>query len=442
MKYLLSALVLILILLQTLSIDASLAPGLSVKNAAIYLIASLLIARIVVQGRFRVDLGGLQASMVFLCAYAILSWLVTLFAIQYPGYQVLESAIQLKVQILDQIIFFMVFFYACSTLDDSLVVTDALLIGGIFANVITVLDASGILGLNVIPIRTDIWESGRVQGAFGEANQHAGVTVMMLPGVIARALGHRGLRRLGWLSGAVFMVAAILMTASRGAMVGIVLASIWGAFIFRRFISFGLVARWAGIGAVLMTIVLLSLSATYTDLLKDRVLGLSLGGSAFTASSGRSEIWATVFNVMLDSPWSLISGFGWGAYSVMGFEYAPHNHYLGTWFNLGLPGLIAFLMICGYIIFTARSAAELAEANVRPMMIAFAVGFLALLISVFFVEMHEPWIYVWIYVGISMRAAVQVEASRRKERASARNQADLPQPRAGGRVAMGMRRPA
>lgn len=442
MKYLLSVLVLILILLQTLSIDASLAPGLSVKNAAVYLIASLLIARIVVQGRFRVDLGGLQASMLFLCAYAILSWLVTLFAIQYPGYQFLGSAIALKTQILDQIIFFMVFFYACSTLEDSLVVTDALLIGGILANVITVLDASGILGLNVIAVREDIWESGRVQGAFGEANQHAGVTVMLLPGVIARALAAIGLRRLGWLTGAVFMVAAVLMTASRGAMVGIVLAALWGAFIFRRFISFGRVARWAGVGVVLLSAVLISLSATYTDLLRDRVLGLSLGGSAFTASSGRSEIWATAFNVMLDSPWSLITGFGWGAYAAMGFEFAPHNHYLGTWFNLGLPGLTAFVMICGYVIFTARTAAEVADSQVRSMMIAFSVGFLALLISVFFVEMHEPWVYVWIYVGVTMRAAVVVQTSRRGERAPVRAKARTHGAARRRRGAVGARRPA
>jgi hypothetical protein len=86
MKILLSLLIVILVGSQTFSIDASLAPGLSVKNAMLYVITAGLILRIVVSGRFKSDLTGLQMSFVFLVAYTIVSWLIALFVIQYPDY--------------------------------------------------------------------------------------------------------------------------------------------------------------------------------------------------------------------------------------------------------------------------------------------------------------------------------------------------------------------
>jgi O-antigen ligase len=426
-KVLLSLLVLFLIVAQTFSIDASLAPGLSVKNAMLYALAASLLVRIVVSGRFKPDLIGMQVSFVFLIVYAIVSWLIVLFAIQYPGYELITSMINLKTAYVDHAVFFIVFFYGARTLEDALGVADALAAGAVVANGITVLDTSGILGLNIIPVRTEnIYEIGRVQGAFGEANGHAAVVVLLLPLLVAKTLSSRGAARVFWASGVLFSLAALLMTASRGAMVGIVLASLWGAYVFRRFVSLGRFAGWVGAGVLVVTIVIVSLSATYTDLLADRVLGITFSGNASDASSGRTTIWVEALKTMMESPWAFITGFGFDSYSTMGFEYAPHNTYLNLWFNLGLPGLLAFVLVIVQATLAARSAAEIAGPVARPYLMAFVVGFLALCVTIFFVELHEPWLYTWAFTGLMMRAVVCV----RQEQADPPAPAGVPPPEA------------
>jgi O-antigen ligase len=429
MKILLSLLLVILVGAQTFSIDASLAPGLSVKNAMLYLIAAGLILRIVVSGRFKSDLAGLQMSFLFLIAYTVVSWLIALFVVQYPGYELVNSLIRLKSDFVDHAIFLIIFFYGVQSLKDSLAVTDVLVACAVVANAITTLDASGVLGWNIIPVRTEnIYEIGRVQGAFGEANQHAAMVVLLLPVMVVKVLLERGASRLFWASGVLFSLSALLMTVSRGAMVGLVLACIWGAFVFRRFLSLGRFAGWFGAAVVVVSVAVVTLSTTYLELLQDRLLGLSFDSDAAEASSGRTMIWGTALKVMMQQPWSFLTGFGFDVYSTMGFEYAPHNAYLALLFNLGLPGLVAFLLIIVQAAFAARSAAEIAPPAIRAYLIAYVIGFLALCITIFFVELHEPWLYVWAYTGLMMRAVVCV----RDERAAA--------PRTAAPAASGARR--
>jgi O-antigen ligase len=420
MRLLLSLLMLSLMISQTFSLDPSLGPGLSLKNALVYAAAVTLAVRMVLSGRFRLEMAGVQACFAFLVAYAAISFLVAIFAVQYPGYDIVGSGISLKNALVDHAIFFAVFFYGARSLEDSVAVTDVMLMGVVVANVITVLDASGVLGWNIIPVRTEsVLEVGRVQGAFGESNQHAAVVVLLLPAMLAKALLSRGPWRVFWAGGAVFAVAALLMTVSRGAMLGIVLASIWGAYVFRRFLSLGKLAGWFTGAVAVVAVVILGLSANYTELLADRVLGITFSVDATDATSGRTLIWQTALARMVESPWSFFTGFGWNVYSSMGFEFAPHNTYLGYWFNLGLPGLLAFVLIIALVLFAARSAADYASTSVRPYLLAFVVGFMALAISIFFVELHEPWLYVWAYVGLSMRMAVAVREQARASKGQA-----------------------
>jgi O-antigen ligase len=309
-------------------------------------------------------------------------------------------------------VFFVVFFYGLQTIEDALAVANAFLVGVVVANVITVLDASGVLGLNIIAVRTaDAEEYGRVQGAFGEANQHAAVIAMVLPAMCAKVLLSRGFWRLPWIAGVGFGIAVLFMTASRGAMLGLVLGALWGAVVFRRYVSLGSVAVWIGGAVVMIGVVLLAVSDNYVELVKERVVGLSLSGNVTEASSGRNAIWGEILQRMMGSPWSFITGFGWNAYSVMDFEYAAHNTYLGMWFNLGLPGVLAFCAVLFQAIAAGRRAADVAPADLRPMFIACSIGFLALCVSIFFVELFIPWLYVWAYLGLMMRASVAVTSA-------------------------------
>jgi len=55
---------------------------------------------------------------------------------------------------------------------------------------------------------------------------------------------------------------------------------------------------------------------------------------------------------------------------------------------------------------TARSAASIASPELRRYLIAFVFGMLALAVALFFANLTKPWAYIWMYVGMTSRAAV------------------------------------
>jgi O-antigen ligase len=111
-------------------------------------------------------------------------------------------------------------------------------------------------------------------------------------------------------------------------------------------------------------------------------------------------------DMMMGNPITLITGFGWDAYDFMGFFYAPHNHYLLVWFELGIVGLASYLLLIRQLVVTARSAAENASEETARYLTAFVYGILALSGALFFEQLFEPWKYIWIYCGLTMRMAV------------------------------------
>ena len=125
-----------------------------------------------------------------------------------------------------------------------------------------------------------------------------------------------------------------------------------------------------------------------------------------TVSSGRTAIWGTAIGLMMRQPLTLFTGYGWDSYSVMPVHLATHNHYLSVWFELGIPGLAAFLFILVYVIRTARRALEVADSELQPHLIALVCGMLSLSIALMFGNMVNPWPYLWIYAGIGMRLAM------------------------------------
>jgi O-antigen ligase len=113
-----------------------------------------------------------------------------------------------------------------------------------------------------------------------------------------------------------------------------------------------------------------------------------------------------ILDKMMANPLALITGFGWDTYDVMGFFYATHNHYLTLWFELGIVGLGSYLLLIGQLVMTARRAAEIAPEPTARYLIAFIYGILAVSGAAFFTTLSKPWLYVWMYVGLTMRMAV------------------------------------
>jgi hypothetical protein len=400
---------------DALNLELSLLPGLSAKNLLIYFIAVLLGLRMVMgRGASLTAAGTLQVAFLVQIVYAAVTLLIAAWIIEYPRYDMLDSIYKLKGTLVDQYIFFLVFLFGVRTPDDAIRVIKGLLLGALCANAVTILDALGILNLGL-----RIREDGRVGGAVGESNQYAAFILIFLPATIAAAVASRGVQRLFWLGAAFVGAFALVMTASRGGFVGLALACVAGAYLYRHLISFSRAAAW-GLGMLVVLVIVVAISP-YGGLLAERMIGQTSATDAFEASSGRNEIWANLLITMFQHPVTFVTGFGWDVYWSMPFMFSPHNHYLAQWFNLGLVGLFAGTYLLFSAIARARRASAIAPPPYRGQLIAFVLGGVGVCTAVFFVDLYKPWYYFWMYGGVMMRLIICMneETSRVTEQALA-----------------------
>jgi O-antigen ligase len=405
---------------DALNIYLSPLPGLSAKNLIIYLIGVILAMRMVIGRQSVSDMGQMQGAFIALIGYAFVMWLIAALVVDYEHYDLVASGILLKSGLIDYYIFFLVFLFGAQTTEDAMKVIKGLVLGAVFANVITVLDAFGVVSLG-FRIRDD----GRTAGAIGESNQYAAFIVLFLPATIAAAVSSRGFQRLFWLGATLVAAMTLVMTASRGGFVGLAMCCAVGAFLYRHLISYSRVAGW--VFAAMILLVLVVTFSPYGNLLAERMLGTG-SVDASTASSGRSDIWTTALGAMVAHPLTFITGFGFNVYSSMPFQFATHNHYLNLWFNLGLLGLG-----CGtYLLFSgigrARRASLQAAPPYRGQLIAFVLGVVGVATAVFFVDLYQPWYYFWMYAGVVMRLVLLVQRKPAKVPVTSAADTLLPRP--------------
>jgi hypothetical protein len=389
-----------------LSVDLSLAPGLSAKNAVIYLVGLCLVFRMVIRRDYKLELPSIHMWFAVLIGYAIVTWLVAGLIIRYQDYELITAGIALKTDLIDHVLVFGLFFYGARTIKDGILVTKALLIALTLANAIAIGNIQGLFNIGVTVVGTTIGEAGRVFGTWGNANGTAALIVCLLPAYAATALSSRGIMSLVWLLAAVPSAMMLVMTGSRGAYVGMLLGFGWAVFSLRRYLSMRKVVLWVGAAAILLVTATLLAGSHFIDILNQRLIAESGFGDIGGISAGRSMIWAASFGRMMTTPVTLITGFGWQVYTIMGFYFSMHNHYLWLYFNLGLVGLLGFILLVRQIIVTARSALENDSVAARPFLIAFVFGFYALLITIFFSQIFRPWVYIWAYVGVCLRMAL------------------------------------
>jgi hypothetical protein len=393
---------------QVLRWDLTLTTGLSAKNVVIYLLATFLALRMVISRSSATAGGRLQAMFMVQIGYAIFMFLVAALVIKYDNYGFIANGIKLKALLIDYFIFFLVFLFGVRTVEDGVTVVKWMLFGAVFANLATILDHVGLINLGYVE-RMD----GRTQGALGESNQYAAYIVLFLPGLVAAAVNSRGAVRLAWLVGTLISCASLVMTASRGGFVGIAIACLVGAYMYRHLANYGRAAGWV-LGSLLVLVVFLAFS-NYGGLLTDRVFGQTSSIDATEASSGRTEIWSGLIATMFANPITFITGFGWNVYWSMPFHFSPHNHYLALWFNLGLVGLFTGTYLLFGAIATARRASLEAKPPARGQLIAFVMGGIAICGAVFFVDVYEPWAYFWMYTGAIIRMAHCVQHAETPE---------------------------
>ncbi|NNC58054.1 MAG: O-antigen ligase family protein [Woeseiaceae bacterium] len=404
MHYLLFTLFFVLFTSRVLGFDLSLAPGLSVKNGFLYLIFFALAVETALTRRRKLELLSVITPFVIYVGYAIFSWVVILLVMKYPGYSPIRTAMTLKAGPIENLMVLLIFFYGVSDAQRAIWLLRSIVWLVIVGNVVTVIDMLNIPDLGLIGEKSD--EAGRTVGPIGNANEYASFLALFLPGIAVIYWNASGFKKLlagigGFLSGIAF-----LMAVSRGAVVGLLVGGVVGAIYLRDNIPPRILMRAAFAILLLSVVVVIGAFAVgYGDLLIHR-FGI-LESSGYEASSGRTMIWGRALDKMLDYPVSFATGFGWYAYeSSRNFTFATHNSYLNILFNLGMIGVSLFGLIAANVLRVARIGLRRASSESRSWLIALVFGFLALLVSIFFGELHQPWLYIWAYVGITLRLAI------------------------------------
>jgi O-antigen ligase len=411
---------------DTFQAGMSIAPGLSVKNALLYPIALGLLFRMALTGRFRVRLPIVNVAFIVWITYAILTWVACVTVIHYPGYEPIPDGIALKSGLIDSALFFFVYFYGIEEERDFFLIakTLALCIG--IANILTIADIAGIVHLGITVGQEGV-EADRVFGVFGHANDTAALIVCVLPMMVTVAMMSRGVARLLWYAGVLASIAVLILTISRAAYVGVIVGYGAAVWLCRRHLPTSRVMTWTllGIACVVISAGLAAvLIPGFWEVISDRLFNQSMAMSMSVASSGRTTIWSTAISTMMAHPLTLLTGFGFRVYETM-FVLVTHNYYLDQWFGLGLIGLFAFVTIQYQVVATAVRAIATAAAAQRPYMISLVFGMLGLAVCIFFGNLYNPWSYVWIYVGFSVRAAADIVEKAEKDALKSRARAPL-----------------
>src|ERR1700685_204518 len=104
MGYLLVFVVAVFATTDILSVGLSLAPGLSAKNAVIYLVGLCVAFRMVTRGDYKLQLPSIHMWFGVLIVYAIVTWLIAGLVIGYQNYELIPTAITLKTDLIDHAI--------------------------------------------------------------------------------------------------------------------------------------------------------------------------------------------------------------------------------------------------------------------------------------------------------------------------------------------------
>jgi O-antigen ligase len=294
------------------------------------------------------------------------------------------------------------FFYGLSSTQDVLSFLRIFLWILVIGNLITVIDGFNIPDLGIIQQRED----GRLGGPMGESNSYGALLALTLPAIIALLWDPQTKRLFAFF--AIFVsIVALLLASSRGAFVGLILGSLFSIYYLRKYISM----RHVAIGTIVLlaTVTLVIIVLLSTDLAGDLAQRFTdkLSGSSREVSSGRTRIWTTALQQMSEQPLSFFTGFGSDAYDYInrtGFN--SHNVYLNHLFNLGLIGLTLYCLLIYKLISNCRRAIAKATGAARDQLIAFVFGFAALSVTLFFVQIYQPWTWIWAYAGLTMRLAV------------------------------------
>lgn len=407
----------VLLFASLLGLSLSLAPGLSVKNAYLYVIIVFLIARSTVE----LKSGGLldepipvismHAYFNGLIFYALCSWLFMVFVARHIEYDGLRGLINLKVQILDLYLVFIVFFFSIRTKQDVVWAAKAVVLLVVIYNVITILDLFNLIDFGLVGVigGTKIW------GPLGHANQYGAFLAFFLPGMIAIAIGCNGFQRVVYAIGAAVSVVLLIATLARGAYVGLLVGTVIAGYLYRSHLRLSTYLRNAVL--VIFFVLLLVIVSGQWESFFDRVVSTTnRAADVNDISSGRLRIWSAALSRQMEMSISLFLGVGWDSYKQSGwFLYSPHNMYLNYYFELGIVGLALYFATLVKALRVVLAGIESANTFDRRFLMAFTIGLCSLLIYLMFAGLGAALLFMWAYIGLMVKLAYLITKSNEED---------------------------
>jgi hypothetical protein len=273
---------------------------------------------------------------------------------------------------------------------------------------------------DVVASHPDLYRLKAV-GASLDPNDFGAVICTAFPLALWLSVGSLG-RRVLWGGVALLLIAGVVPTQSRGSELGLIAATIVilgvGARGWRRWLSFAMVAGAAAI--FLMMATGLGAGGRFSDFSED---DYNINGS-----DGRWFFWRQGFIWMLKRPW----GYGlenFPAYfGIMnGPERAAHSTWVQYGMELGVAGLVTFVMICWALIHGLRALRKTAlewrdrhpaareEGSLAGHMLALMAGLLVS--STFLSNAYYPLLYMSLglsgatLLGTPLRSTVTAPAA-------------------------------
>ncbi len=301
-RFLLFLIICVLAFSDASGINLSLGAGMSAKNLLVYMAAGWLVLQRGLGSPVKTEMRTIQICFMILIVYAAVSMVIASGIIHYRGYDLLDSAMALKILLIDSFVFFMVFLYGTRTNDDARALLKMLLFAVSIANLFTIAKARGIIdfGAPIMVVRADsVYYVSRVDGIFGDANEPATMIACLLPVYAFFILSAKGFGRIFWIACMTLSAVVMFMTVSRGALVGLLLGSLWAAYLCRSYLSLRVAIKWASAIFAIAMVAALIAGGTYLDTYIHRFTGVYLS-SAADVSAGRSDIWVHALMAMMN----------------------------------------------------------------------------------------------------------------------------------------------
>jgi putative inorganic carbon (HCO3(-)) transporter len=285
--------------------------------------------------------------------------------------------------------------------------------------------------LDLDPIWKGFLPSDRVFSSIGQPDALAGYLVLAIPISAALAIGHKGLSRVAAVAGLTLMIAALLLTYSRGGYLGLALAAAVFVFGYREKIKMNSARLWAYVGAASVALVLLVVMVGPIRSAVNRAWHRSESVSSVSGDdsiSTRFDLWRVAIRIIGDHP---LVGTGpetfpeqFPAYSRAVLPAAtarhyeqyrvesPHDAVLAIASGAGVPAAIAYLsVLVGVIYVLWRATRRSTDATVRVALLAVIAAVLGHMVTDAFMssEITGSWLF-WVLVGAGVAVASVVTA--------------------------------